>query len=227
MGGAPSSRSCTFLSTAQTWNASTGDHKKKKKKKALRHNVPVPADLRAVRRPPACLGAPVYVISKVENHPLPTADQSPCSARSRTPGPNRRTDWSPRSRCCHAVPPADVGSRLRRPEGFPPGGGSRWKKHLRPPHRSDRGHRRLHALPAATPDATRGRDRARRLTADNVLVSRRDKWVPRILDWDNGHPGDPLRMFGSGSCTQQMDPLGEADAILPSRYPPSRRCLAQ
>jgi aminoglycoside phosphotransferase (APT) family kinase protein len=170
--------------------------------------VPVPLSY-AVCKDPGVLGAPFYVMSKVDGIPYRTADQlaplGPVRARAIA---ERMIETLAR---LHAVRPAEVGlADFGRPEGFLARQVRRWKKqldasHSRPLAGIDELYARLAADPpdGSPPAIVHGDYRL-----DNVLVGSDDK-VAAVVDWEMATLGDPLTDVGLLVVYQRMDRLAE------------------
>jgi aminoglycoside phosphotransferase (APT) family kinase protein len=155
------------------------------------------------------LGAPFYVMSKVDGIPYRTADQIAVL------GPPRIRAIAERLvatlALLHAVPPAEVGlADFGRPEGFLARQVRRWKKQLDASRsRPIAGIDELHALLAANPpDGTPPAIVHGDYRLDNVLVGADDK-ITAVVDWEMATLGDPLTDVGLLIVYQQMDRLGE------------------
>jgi len=176
---------------------------------ALRHtDVPVPLTY-ALCTDPDVLGAPFYVMSKVDGVPYRTADQlaevGPIRARAIA------EHMIGTLAVLHAVPPAEVGlADFGRPQGFLARQVRRWKQQLdasrsRPLAGTDE----LHALLAADPpDGSPPAIVHGDYRLDNVLVGADDK-VAAVVDWEMATLGDPLTDVGLLVVYQQMDRLGD------------------
>jgi aminoglycoside phosphotransferase (APT) family kinase protein len=170
------------------------------------------------------LGAPFYVMSKVEGTPYRTADQLAVV------GPARARVIAERLVATlaqlHAVVPAEVGlSDFGRPDGFLARQVRRWKKQLdasrsRPLAGIDELYERLAANPPDAPaagDPSAGGSSAGGSSAaivhgdyrlDNVLVNVDDK-IAAVVDWEMATLGDPLTDVGLLVVYQRMDRLAE------------------
>jgi aminoglycoside phosphotransferase (APT) family kinase protein len=171
-------------------------------------DVPVPLTY-ALCTDPDVLGAPFYVMSKVDGVPYRTADQlaevGPIRARAIA------EHMIGTLAVLHAVPPAAVGlADFGRPEGFLARQVRRWKQQLdasrsRPLDGIDE----LHALLAADPpDGSPPAIVHGDYRLDNVLVDADDK-VAAVVDWEMATLGDPLTDVGLLVVYQQMDRLGD------------------
>jgi aminoglycoside phosphotransferase (APT) family kinase protein len=170
--------------------------------------VPVPLTY-ALCADPDVLGAPFYVMSKVDGIPYRTADQVAGL------GPARLRTIAERMVATlarlHAVPPAEVGlADFGRPDGFLARQVRRWKKQLDASRsRPIAGIDELHALLAANPpDGTPPAIVHGDYRLDNVLVGADDK-VAAVVDWEMATLGDPLTDVGLLIVYQRMDRLGE------------------
>jgi aminoglycoside phosphotransferase (APT) family kinase protein len=190
-------------------------------------SVPVPLTY-ALCADPDVLGAPFYVMSRVDGTSYRTAGQFAALGPARIKVIAERL-ISTLARL-HAVVPAEVGlSDFGRPEGFLARQVRRWKKQLdasrsRPVAGIDELYERLAASPPdGTPPAIVHGD----YRLDNVLVSADDK-VVAVVDWEMATLGDPLTDVGLLIVYQQMDRLGE-DPMASSApgYPAVADVLAQ
>jgi aminoglycoside phosphotransferase (APT) family kinase protein len=171
-------------------------------------SVPVPLSY-ALCGDPDVIGAPFYVMSKVDGISYRTADQiEPL-------GPTRIRAIAERLiatlALLHAVPPAEVGlADFGRPEGFLARQVRRWKQQLDASRsRPIAGIDELHALLAANPpDGTPPAIVHGDYRLDNVLVGADDK-VAAVVDWEMATLGDPLTDVGLLIVYQRMDRLGE------------------
>jgi len=176
---------------------------------ALR-DTPVPVPLTyALCTDSEVLGAPFYVMSRVNGIPYRTADQITSLGPVRTRAiADRMIDTLA---LLHAVVPAKVGlAEFGRPEGFLARQVRRWKKQLDASRsRSVNGIDELHALLAADPPD--GSDPAivhGDYRLDNLLVGPDDK-IAAVVDWEMATLGDPLTDVGLLIVYQRMDRLGE------------------
>ncbi|MFE6925346.1 phosphotransferase family protein [Nocardia sp. NPDC057663] len=154
-------------------------------------DVPVPM-MYALCQDDAVLGAPFYVMERVEGTPYRSA------AELAELGPERTRAISTRLvdtlAALHAVDPAAVGlADFGRPEGFLARQVNRWKKQLDASHTRDLPaavelHARLAAdVPAeSTAGIVHGDFRL-----DNVLADDRDR-AAAVIDWEMATLGDPL-----------------------------------
>jgi aminoglycoside phosphotransferase (APT) family kinase protein len=171
-------------------------------------SVPVPLTY-ALCTDPDVLGAPFYVMSKVDGVPYRTADQlaevGPIRARAIA------EHMIGTLAVLHAVPPAEVGlADFGRPEGFLARQVRRWKQQLDASRsRPLAGIDELHALLAADPpDGSPPAIVHGDYRLDNVLVDADDK-VAAVVDWEMATLGDPLTDVGLLVVYQQMDRLGD------------------
>jgi aminoglycoside phosphotransferase (APT) family kinase protein len=170
--------------------------------------VPVPLTY-ALCTDPDVLGAPFYVMSRVDGIAYRTADQiAPL-------GPTRTRAIADQMIATlarlHAVVPAEVGlADFGRPEGFLARQVRRWKKQLDASRsRPIEGIDELHALLAASPpDGTPPAIVHGDYRLDNTLVGPDDK-VAAVVDWEMATLGDPLTDVGLLIVYQRMDRLGE------------------
>jgi aminoglycoside phosphotransferase (APT) family kinase protein len=154
-------------------------------------DVPVPVTY-ALCTDPEVIGAPFYVMSKVDGTPYRTAAQlAPLGAeRTRAIG-NRMVGTLA---ALHRVDPAAVGlADFGRPEGFLARQVRRWRKQLdasrsRELAGADELHARLEAsLPVESAPAIVHGD----FRLDNLLIDDDDR-VAAVLDWEMATLGDPL-----------------------------------
>jgi aminoglycoside phosphotransferase (APT) family kinase protein len=195
-------------------------------------SVPVPLTY-ALCTDPDVLGAPFYVMSKVDGIPYRTADELAVL------GPDRIRVIAERMvatlALLHAVSPAEVGlADFGRPEGFLARQVRRWKKQLdasrsRPVAGIDELHELLAARvedvspPDGTPPAIVHGD----YRLDNVLVGPDDK-VAAVVDWEMATLGDPLTDVGLLVVYQRMDRLGDGPmASSAPGYPAEAEILAR
>jgi aminoglycoside phosphotransferase (APT) family kinase protein len=190
-------------------------------------SVPVPLSY-ALCSDPDVIGAPFYVMSKVDGISYRTADQIEVL------GPTRIRAIAERLiatlALLHAVPPAEVGlADFGRPEGFLARQVRRWKKQLDASRsRPIAGIDELHALLAANPpDGTPPAIVHGDYRLDNVLVGADDK-IAAVVDWEMATLGDPLTDVGLLIVYQRMDRLGEGPmASSAPSYPAVPEVLAQ
>jgi aminoglycoside phosphotransferase (APT) family kinase protein len=189
-------------------------------------DVPVPLTY-ALCTDPDVLGAPFYVMSKVDGVPYRTADQlaevGPIRARAIA------EHMIGTLAVLHAVPPAEVGlADFGRPEGFLARQVRRWKQQLDASRsRPLAGIDELHALLAADPpDGSPPAIVHGDYRLDNVLVDADDK-VAAVVDWEMATLGDPLTDVGLLVVYQQMDRLGDGPmASAAPGYPSVAEVLA-
>ena len=171
-------------------------------------NVPV-ALTYALCADPDVIGAPFYVMSKVDGVAYRTADQiTPLGAARTEAIAGRMTDTLA---LLHAVRPQEVGlGDFGRPEGFLARQVRRWKKQLDASRsRPVAGIDELHELLAASPpDGTPATIVHGDYRLDNLLVGPDDK-VAAVVDWEMATLGDPLTDLGVLVVYQRMDRLGE------------------
>jgi aminoglycoside phosphotransferase (APT) family kinase protein len=176
---------------------------------ALRETgVPVPLAY-ALCTDPGVLGAPFYVMSRVDGVAYRTADQL---AKL---GPTRARTIAERMigtlAQLHAVIPDEVGlAEFGRPQGFLARQVRRWKQQLDSSYsRPIAGIDELHALLAADPpDGSPPAIVHGDYRIDNVLVGADDK-VAAVVDWEMATLGDPLTDVGLLVVYQRMDRLGD------------------
>jgi aminoglycoside phosphotransferase (APT) family kinase protein len=190
-------------------------------------SVPVPLSY-ALCSDPDVIGAPFYVMSKVDGISYRTADQIEVL------GPTRIRAIAERLiatlALLHAVPPAEVGlADFGRPEGFLARQVRRWKKQLDASRsRPIAGIDELHALLAASPpDGTPPAIVHGDYRLDNVLVGADDK-IAAVVDWEMATLGDPLTDVGLLIVYQTMERLGDGPmASAAPGYPDVPEVLAQ
>ncbi|HEY1821654.1 MAG TPA: phosphotransferase family protein [Trebonia sp.] len=176
---------------------------------ALRETgVPVPLAY-ALCTDPGVLGAPFYVMSRVNGVAYRTADQLAelGPARARTIAERMIGTLAQ----LHAVIPDEVGlAEFGRPQGFLARQVRRWKQQLDASHsRPLAGIDELHALLAADPpDGSPPAIVHGDYRIDNVLVGADDK-VAAVVDWEMATLGDPLTDVGLLVVYQRMDRLGD------------------
>jgi len=170
--------------------------------------VPVPLTY-ALCADPDVIGAPFYVMSKVEGVPYRRADELAAV------GPVRARAIAERLiatlALLHAVVPAEVGlADFGRPEGFLARQVRRWKKQLDASRsRPLAGIDELHALLAANPpDGSPAAIVHGDYRLDNVLVGADDK-IAAVVDWEMATLGDPLTDVGLLIVYQRMDRLAD------------------
>jgi aminoglycoside phosphotransferase (APT) family kinase protein len=169
--------------------------------------VPVPLTY-ALCTDPDVLGAPFYVMSKVNGVTYRTADQLAELERPRIRAIAEHLIGTLAE--LHAVAPAEVGlAEFGRPEGFLARQVRRWKKQLDASRsRPIAGIDELYALlaanpPEGTPPAIVHGD----YKLDNVLVGADDK-VAAVVDWEMATLGDPLTDVGLLVVYQRIGDLG-------------------
>jgi len=171
-------------------------------------SVPVPLSY-ALCTDPDVLGAPFYVMSRVDGTPYRTAEQIAELGPVRTRAiAERMIDTLA---VLHAVVPAEVGlAEFGRPEGFLARQVRRWKKQLDASRtRPIAGIDELYSLLAADPpDGSAPAIVHGDYRLDNVLVGADDK-IAAVVDWEMATLGDPLTDVGLIIVYQQMDRLGE------------------
>lgn len=176
---------------------------------ALREtDVPVPLAY-ALCTDPGVLGAPFYVMSRVDGVAYRTADQLAelGPARARTVAERMIGTLAQ----LHAVIPDEVGlAEFGRPRGFLARQVRRWKQQLDASRsRPIAGIDELHALLAADPpDGSPPAIVHGDYRIDNVLVGADDK-VAAVVDWEMATLGDPLTDVGLLVVYQRMDRLGD------------------
>ena len=158
---------------------------------------------------PEVIGAPFYVMSRVDGVPYRTAEQIAPLGPARTKAIAERMIETLAQ--LHAVRPAEVGlSDFGRPEGFLPRQVRRWKKQLdasrsRPVPGIDELHELLApSQPEGTPATIVHGD----YRLDNLLVGPDDK-IAAVVDWEMATLGDPLTDLGLLVVYQRMDRLHE------------------
>jgi len=190
-------------------------------------DVPVPLTY-ALCTDPDVIGAPFYVMSKVDGIPYRTAGEMAVLGPVRTRAIAERMIGTLAR--LHAVVPADVGlSDFGRPEGFLSRQVRRWKKQLDASRsRPIAGIDELHALLAADPpDGTPPAIVHGDYRLDNILVSPDDK-VVAVVDWEMATLGDPLTDVGLLIVYQRMDRLGDGPmASSAPGYPTQAEVLAR
>jgi aminoglycoside phosphotransferase (APT) family kinase protein len=171
-------------------------------------SVPVPLSY-ALCTDADVLGAPFYVMSKVDGVPYRTEDQLAALGPVRTRAIARRMVSTLAQ--LHAVVPADVGlAGFGRPEGFLARQVRRWKKQLDASHsRAVAGADELYRLLAADPpDGSAPAIVHGDYRLDNTLVGPDDK-IAAVVDWEMATLGDPLTDVGLLIVYQRMDRLGD------------------
>ena len=171
-------------------------------------SVPVPLTY-ALCPDPDVIGAPFYVMSKVEGIPYRRADELAAVGPARTRVIAERLIAT--LALLHAVVPAEVGlADFGRPDGFLARQVRRWQKQLDASRsRPLAGIDELHALLAADPpDGSPPAIVHGDYRLDNVLVGADDK-IAAVVDWEMATLGDPLTDVGLLIVYQQMDRLGD------------------
>jgi aminoglycoside phosphotransferase (APT) family kinase protein len=158
---------------------------------------------------PEVIGAPFYVMSRVDGIPYRTEEE----IRPLGPVRTRAIAWRMIETLAllHAVAPAEVGlADFGRPEGFLPRQVRRWKKQLDASRsRPVPGIDELHELLAATqPESTTATIVHGDYRLDNLLVGPDDK-IAAVVDWEMATLGDPLTDLGLLVVYQRMDRLHE------------------
>jgi aminoglycoside phosphotransferase (APT) family kinase protein len=169
--------------------------------------VPVPLSY-ALCTDPAVIGAPFYVMSKVDGIPYRDAGQLAALGPARIRAIADQLIGTLAR--LHAVSPAEVGlADFGRPDGFLARQVRRWKKQLdasrsRPIAGIDELHARLAASPPeeSAPAIVHGDYRL-----DNVLIGSDDK-VAAVVDWEMATLGDPLTDVGLLVVYQRIGNLG-------------------
>jgi aminoglycoside phosphotransferase (APT) family kinase protein len=190
-------------------------------------DVPVPAAY-AYCSNPDVLGAPFYVMAKVDGIPYRTADQiaplGPVRIRAIA---ERMIDTLAR---LHAVDPGAVGlGEFGRPEGFLARQVRRWRKQLDASRsRPIPGIDELHTLLAANPpDGGAAAIVHGDYRLDNILVNSADE-LAAIVDWEMATLADPLTDVGLLVVYQRMDMLDEGPmASAAPGYPSEAEVLAR
>jgi aminoglycoside phosphotransferase (APT) family kinase protein len=177
---------------------------------------------------PDVIGAPFYVMSKVDGIVYRTAELIAPVGPIRTRAiADQMVDTLAR---LHAVVPAEVGlADFGRPEGFLARQVSRWQKQLDASRsRPIAGIEELHELLAVSPpDGTPATIVHGDYRLDNTLISRDDK-VAAVVDWEMATLGDPLTDVGLLVVYQEMERLGEGPlASAAPGYPSVPEVLAR
>ena len=175
-------------------------------------DVPVPATY-AHCEDPGVIGAPFYVMSKVEGTPYRQAAQLGPLGAARTRSISLRMIDTLAT--LHDVDPQAVGlGDFGRPDGFLARQVRRWKKQLDASHVRDLpGADELHdtlaaSVPAGSaPGVVHGDFRL-----DNLLVDADDQ-VTAVLDWEMATLGDPLTDIALLLVYQRMAELDAGDAV--------------
>lgn len=193
------------------------------------HDTDVPVPLAyALCSDADVLGAPFYVMAKVDGIAYRTAEQvAPLGPARIQAIAERMIDTLA---LLHAVDPGAVGlGEFGRPEGFLARQVRRWKKQLDASRsRPIAGIDELHALLAADPpdggDATIVHGDYR---LDNILVDANDQ-LAAIVDWEMATLADPLTDVGLLIVYQRMDRLGEGPMASDAPgYPSEAEVLAR
>ncbi len=171
-------------------------------------SVPVPLTY-ALCTDPEVIGAPFYVMSRVDGIPYRTEEEITPLGPVRT----RAIAWRMIETLAllHAVAPAEVGlADFGRPEGFLYRQVRRWKKQLDASRsRPVAGIDELHELLAASqPESTQATIVHGDYRLDNLLVGPDDK-IAAVVDWEMATLGDPLTDLGLLAVYQRMDRLHE------------------
>ena len=174
---------------------------------------------------PEVIGAPFYVMSRVDGVPYRTAGEIAPLGPVRTRAIAERMIET--LALLHAVSPDAVGlADFGRPEGFLPRQVRRWKKQLdasrsRPVPGIDELHELLAASqPAGTPGTIVHGD----YRLDNLLVGPDDK-IAAVVDWEMATLGDPLTDVGLLVVYQRMDRLHEGPMASSAPGYPSETAL--
>ena len=175
-------------------------------------DVPVPATY-AMCEDPDVIGAPFYVMEKVEGTPYRLASELEPLGPARTAAISTRMVDTLAT--LHRVDAAAVGlADFGRPEGFLGRQVRRWKKQLDASHTRDlSGAEELHALlgvnlPAGSgPGVVHGDFRL-----DNLLVDDQDE-VAAVIDWEMATLGDPLTDVALLVVYQRMAELDVGYAV--------------
>jgi aminoglycoside phosphotransferase (APT) family kinase protein len=190
-------------------------------------DVPV-APANALCSDPDVIGAPFYVMARVDGIAYRTAEQiAPLGPVRIHAIAERMIDTLAR---LHAVDPGAVGlEKFGRPEGFLARQVRRWKKQLDASRsRPIAGIDELHALLAADPpdggDATIVHGDYR---LDNILVNADDQ-LAAVVDWEMATLADPLTDVGLLIVYQRMDRLDEGPMASDAPgYPSEEAVLAR
>ncbi len=175
-------------------------------------DVPVP-ETYALCADPDVLGAPFYVMEKVDGTPYRFASQLEPLGPARTAAISTRMIDTLAT--LHRVDPVAVGlADFGRPEGFLGRQVRRWKKQLDASHsRKLAGAVELHSLlenhlpEQSAPGVVHGDFRL-----DNLLVDDRDE-VAAVIDWEMATLGDPLTDVALLLVYQRMADLDIGDAV--------------
>lgn len=189
--------------------------------------VPVPLTY-ALCADPDVIGAPFYVMSKVDGVAYRTADQLAALGTARIQVIAEHLIGT--LAALHAVVPAEVGlADFGRPEGFLARQVHRWKKQLDASRsRPIAGIDELYELLAASPpDGTPPTIVHGDYRLDNVLVGADDK-VAAVVDWEMATLGDPLTDVGLLVVYQRRSDLGAGPmASAAPGYPSEAEVLAK
>ena len=165
--------------------------------------VPVPAHRTRSAPTPTVLGAPFYVMERVDGHAVPHRRRSSTPLGAERTARDRRSRWSTRSsRCTPSTRPRSGLGDFGRPEGFLERQVRRWGKQLDalPQPRPARRRRAARPRSAATvPGSARAGDRARRLPARQRPGRRPTTGSTAVLDWEMATLGDPLTDLGAAA----------------------------
>jgi aminoglycoside phosphotransferase (APT) family kinase protein len=183
-------------------------------------SVPVPLTY-ALCTDPEVIGAPFYVMSRVDGIPYRTEEEITPLGPERT----RAIAWRMIETLAllHAVQPAEVGlADFGRPEGFLPRQVRRWKKQLDASRsRPVAGIDELHELLAANqPESTPATIVHGDYRLDNLLVGPDDK-IAAVVDWEMATLGDPLADLGLTLVYWTED--GEEGWLTPAGSPAGTR----
>jgi aminoglycoside phosphotransferase (APT) family kinase protein len=174
--------------------------------------VPVPTTY-ALCEDPDVIGAPFYVMEKVDGTPYRTASQLEPLGPARTRAVSvAMVDTLAE---LHRVDPAAVGlGDFGRPEGFLARQVRRWRKQLDASHTRDlAGATELHALlEAHVPDASAPGVVHGDFRLDNLLVDDRDR-VAAVIDWEMATLGDPLTDVALLLVYQRLADLGIGNVV--------------
>ena len=190
-------------------------------------DVPV-APAYALCSDPEVLGAPFYVMAKVDGVAYRTAVQIAPLGPTRIPAiADRMIDTLA---LLHAVDPGAVGlGEFGRPEGFLARQVRRWKKQLDASRsRPVAGIDELHALLAADPpDGGAATIVHGDYRLDNILVDANDQ-LAAVVDWEMATLADPLTDVGLLIVYQRMDRLDEGPMASDAPgYPSEAEILAR
>lgn len=190
-------------------------------------DVPVPPAY-ALCSDPDIIGAPFYVMAKVDGIAYRTAEQIAPLGPARVQAiAERMIDTLA---VLHAVDPGTVGlTSFGRPEGFLARQVRRWKKQLDASRsRPVAGIDELHALLAADPpDGAAAAIVHGDYRLDNILVSADDE-LAAVVDWEMATLADPLTDVGLLIVYQRMDRLDEGPMASDAPgYPSEAEVLAR